>query len=138
VVKLGEDEAGDVLVWINALTSIERDECVLDASVAQAAERELNGPGSNTFEAMQVELEKAPRDQIVEGLCLNRASEAWMLGQDDLHADEEWRGDRLLLIERLDASIEQGMEISDEEREKYSELNRPVHGRLEREGAGPR
>lgn len=123
VVELGEDENGAVLVWMNALTSIEREECILDGAVAQAAERQLNGPGSSTYEAMRAELEKADRDSIIQALCLNRATEAWSLGQDDLHADEEWRGDKLLLIERGDAALAAGMDLSAEEKARLTELN---------------
>lgn len=121
--ELGEDDNGQIRVWVNALTSIEREECILDGAVAQAAERTLNGPGSTAYEAMLAELEKSDRDKIIEGLCLSRATEAWALGQDDLHADENWRGDRLLLIERMDAAIQAGMELSEEERTKLGELN---------------
>lgn len=123
VVELGEDENGPVLIWLNALSSIEREECILDGAVAQAAERELNGSGTAPFEAMRTELENTDRVTIIEALCATKATEAWVLAQDDLHADEKWRGDKLLLIERADAAVASGMELTEEERERLNALN---------------
>lgn len=123
VVKLGEDETGPVLVWMNALTATEREECILDGAVAQARERELNGAGTPTYDAMRAELEKTDRPQIIEALCMTRGAETWALAQDDLHADEKWRGDKLLLVERGDAAIQSGMELSPEERDRLTALN---------------
>lgn len=125
VIDLSEyaGEGQTLLVWMNAMTNVEREEAIVDGAVAQALARQMYGPGSQTYSALEDELHEADRPLVIEQLLKSRASEAWNLGQDDLHADDYWRGDRLTLIERSEASIESGMKVSDAERAALVDLH---------------
>jgi hypothetical protein len=126
VVDLSEhagDEGERLLIWMNALTHVEREEAVLDGAVAQALSRQVHGPGSPAYTALEEELHESDRPAVIEQLLKSRSSEAWQLAQDDLHADEYWRGDRLALIERADASMNSGMPVDEAEMAALNELN---------------
>jgi hypothetical protein len=118
-----EDTDGKFFLYVAALTENEREEALLDGATAQAEARVLNGPGSKRWEGMLSELTRAERPLVIERHLMLRGVEAWMLGQDDLHADDYWRGDRLLLIERGDALVESGAKLDEEERQSLLDLN---------------
>jgi hypothetical protein len=121
-VEFSEDD-GVFYLYVAAMNDVEREEAVLDGAVAQARANVLTGPGSEQYEALKAELELLDRQDLVERLLMTRGVEGWNLGQDDLHADDYWRGDRLLLIERGDASIAAGAALTDEESASLAKLN---------------
>lgn len=124
VIDLGPDPDGvPLLLWMNAMNAIEREEAVLDGMVAQALARQIYGPGSQKYEGLESELHESDRQRIIEAMLMSRSVDAWNLGHDDLHADEYWVGDRLLLVERGDASLESGLDLDPEQREAMAELN---------------
>jgi hypothetical protein len=117
------DDDGVFYLFVAAMNDVEREEAVLDGAVAQARANVLAGPGSEQYEALKVELERLERQEIIDRLLMTRGVEGWNLGQDDLHTDDYWRGDRLLLIERGDASVTAGATLTDEENASLARLN---------------
>lgn len=118
-----EDENGVFFLYVAAMTATEREEAVTDGAVARAREAVATGPDSETGQRLRDELQASDRVEIIERLLVSRGAEAWTLGQDDLHSDEHWRGDRLLLIERGDAILNNGGELPTERMQDLEKLN---------------
>lgn len=118
-----EDADGAFFLYVAAMNAPEREEAVLDGATAQARATVLNGPGSETYEALMDSLRGMTHDELVNELLPTKGLEAWNIAQDDLHADDYWRGDRLLLIERGDQAVTAGFDLSAEDQAKLAELN---------------
>lgn len=117
------DGDGTFFLYVSALNAPEREEAILDGATAQARASVLNGPGSETYEALKGGLDAMTHEELVRELLPTKGFEAWNLAQDDLAADSYWRGDRLLLIERGDRAVTAGHTLSEEDQEKLAELN---------------
>lgn len=117
------DSDGTFFLYVAALNAPEREEAVLDGATAQARATVLNGPGSDTYEALVDNLKVLSHEELVEELLPTKGLDAWNVAQDDVHADPYWRGDRLLLIERGDRAVTAGHQLTEEDNRKLSELN---------------
>ena len=101
---------------------MQREEAAQDGSTAGAFERERTRAGAPLRKALELELAATTTDYICDALAASRSDEAYMLAQDDLAADPEWAGDRLLIIERGMALVADGMPTEGPELEEHNAL----------------
>lgn len=118
-----KDGDGSFFLYVAAMNAVEREEAILDGATAQAKAIVLEGPGSENHDTLVAQLQTLSHEDLVKELLPTKGIEAWNLAQDDLHAEDYWRGDRLLLIERGDSAVSAGFDLSDEDHEKLAKLN---------------
>lgn len=125
-VNLGQDEYGDVWVWVQALTKSQHEEATMAAALVSTRKRLAFKAGNEDYDLLieQMELE-ASVDDLVDGIIAARHMNIiWLEAEQDLHADPAWRdGNRLDLIRMGDAQIKSGVEISNEEAAALADLN---------------
>ena len=112
----------EIFFFVAALNQMQREEAAQDGSTAGAFERERTRAGAPLRKALELELAATTTDYICDALAASRSDEAYMLAQDDLAADPEWAGDRLLIIERGMALVADGMPTEGPELEEHNAL----------------
>lgn len=126
VVSLGQDDEGEVLMWVQALTKTQHEEASIAAATSGTRKRLLYKAGYPDYDLLleQMELE-ATVDDLVDGIIAAKYMNIiWVESELDLHTDPAWRENgRLDLIRMGDAQTQSGAEMSNEESAAIAELN---------------
>lgn len=125
-VLLGQDDMGDVLIWVQALTSTQKEEASLAAAMAGTRKRLTLVPGNEEYDLLKLQMDTEATDSdLVDGIIAAKHDRLiWVDAELDLHADPSWReGGRLDLIRMGDAQLASGAEMTNEEATAVAALN---------------
>lgn len=125
-VLLGEDEMGEVVIWVQALTATEHEEASLAAAMAGTRRRLTLVPGNEDYDLLKLQMDaEATNETLVDGIIAAKYDRVlWAEAELDLHSDAAWReGGRLDLVRMGDAQLATGGEMTVEESEAIYNLN---------------
>ena len=127
---LGQGPDGPVLVWVNKLNAFQRNDAQRDGAAGQSRRALGLGEDSENIKLLRARIPTYTSESLIGAVLAPRASEFYLAGRDDVHADEAWT-ERLVLIERGDALAADGSHQTQEEAAQLAELNLAYLGAVE-------
>lgn len=123
---LGDDEDGPIVFWVKKPNDDEREEAFKDGQFAAAKRRagllpDADGNLPDEMQIVKAEASSLTQDELITALVTPESGSHWALARDDVHADEDWQED-LILIDRGQL-VEDGEEASDEEKKRLNEVS---------------